>query len=146
MPGKINPVIPEAVCMVCAQVVGNDATITLAGQSGSFQLNVMLPVVGLNLLQSLQILSSGCDVLADKAIAGFTVRTEVIEAALERNPVLVTALNPVIGYELGAKAAKKAYLEGRPIREVVKELTGLSDKKLKRLMDPLNLTKGGIPE
>jgi fumarate hydratase class II len=144
MPGKVNPVIPEAVCMVCAQVIGNDSTITVAGQSGLFQLNVMLPVVAQNLLQSLGILASACNVLADKAIVGFTLKDENIRAALERNPVLVTALNPVIGYEMGAKAAKKAYQEGRPIREVARELTGLSKKELKRLLDPLKLTKGGI--
>jgi fumarate hydratase class II len=101
MPGKVNPVIPEAVCMVCAQVIGNDTTITLGGQSGLFQLNVMLPVIGLNLLQSLEILSSSSRLLADSAIAGFTVRTDRINLALERNPILVTALNPVIGYEPG---------------------------------------------
>ena len=146
MPGKVNPVIPEALCMVCAQVIGNDSTITVAGQSGSFQLNVMLPVVAFNLLQSLQILSSGCDLLADNAISGFTVRTGNIEAALKRNPVLVTALNPVIGYELGARAAKQAYEQGRPISDVAQELTGLSKKELKKLLDPLTLTKGGIPK
>ena len=144
MPGKVNPVVPEAVCMVCAQVIGNDTAITVAGQSGLFQLNVMLPLVALNLLQSLEILSSGSDILADKAIAGFTVREEHINKALERNPVLVTALNPVIGYEQGAKTAKQAYLEERPVREVALETTDLSAKKLKRLLDPLELTKGGI--
>jgi fumarate hydratase class II len=95
MPGKVNPVIPEAMCMVCAQVIGNDSTITVAGQSGLFQLNVMLPVIALNLLESLHILSTSCRLLADSAIAGFTVREKVIRDALERNPILVTALNPV---------------------------------------------------
>jgi fumarate hydratase class II len=144
MPGKVNPVIPEAVCQVCAQVIGNDATITVAGQSGLFQLNVMLPVVALNLLQSLVILSNASDVLADKAISGFTVREDNIQSALERNPILVTALNPVIGYELGAETAKQAYKEGRPIKEVALEATDLSAKKLDKLLDPLSLTKGGI--
>lgn len=144
MPGKVNPVIPEAVCMVCAQVIGNDTTITVAGQSGLFQLNVMLPVVALNLLQSLDILASAGNLLADKAVAGFTVRTDNIQSALERNPILVTALNPVIGYELGAKTAKQAYKEGRPIKEVALETTGLSAQQLDRLLDPLRLTRGGI--
>jgi len=144
MPGKVNPVIPEAVCMVCAQVIGNDTTITVAGQSGLFQLNVMMPVVALNLLQSLEILAAAVDLLADKAIAGFTVRTENIQSALERNPILVTALNPVIGYALGAETAKQAYKEGRPIREVALETTGLSAAELDRLLDPLRLTRGGI--
>jgi len=144
MPGKVNPVIPEAVCMVCAQVIGNDSTITVAGQSGLFQLNVMLPVVAENLLQSLHILSTACNVLADKAITGFTLRSKNIQAALERNPVLVTALNPVIGYEKAAEAARIAYQEGRPIKEVVRELTGLSKKEIARLLDPLKLTRGGV--
>jgi fumarate hydratase class II len=144
MPGKVNPVIPEAVCMVAAQVIGNDATITVAGQSGSFQLNVMLPVVAVNLLQSLAILGTASDVLADKAIAGFTVRQDNIARALERNPILVTALNPVIGYELGAAIAKKAYQKGRPVKKVAREMTDLSPAELDRLLDPLELTKGGI--
>ena len=146
MPGKVNPVIPESVCMVCAQVMGNDAVITVGGQSGLFQLNVMMPVIAQNLLQSIHILSTASGVLADKAISGFTLKMESIEAALERNPVLVTALNPVIGYELGARAAKQAYEQGRPIREVAEELTGLSKKELEKLLDPLLLTKGGIPK
>ena len=144
MPGKVNPVIPEAVCMVCAQVIGNDTTITVAGQSGQFQLNVMLPVVALNLLQSLEILSTVCTLLADTAISGFIVREDNIRKALERNPILVTALNPVIGYELGAAIAKQAYREGRPIKDVALEMTELSAEELDRLLDPLELTKGGI--
>ncbi|HKX56067.1 MAG TPA: class II fumarate hydratase [Xanthomonadales bacterium] len=146
MPGKVNPVIPEAVCMVCAQVIGNDSTITLAGQSGLFQLNVMLPVVALNLIQSLEILSSSSRLLADSAIAGFRVREDVISRALERNPILVTALNPVVGYELGAGMAKQAYKEGRPIKDVARERTSLSDEDLDRLLNPLELTRGGIKE
>ncbi len=144
MPGKVNPVIPEAVCMVCAQVIGNDTTITIAGQSGLFQLNVMLPVVALNLLQSLEILSSVSTLLADTAISGFIVREDNIRIALERNPILVTALNPVIGYELGAATAKQAYKEGRPIKDVALEMTDLSAEELEQLLDPLELTKGGI--
>jgi fumarate hydratase class II len=144
MPGKVNPVIPEAVAMVGAQVVGNDATIAMAGQSGNFQLNVMLPVVAYNLLQSIEILANASTCLADMAIAGFTVNTDNINAALDRNPILVTALNPVIGYEKGAAVAKKAYKEGRPVKEVAKEMTDLSDEELDRLLDPAGLTEGGI--
>lgn len=144
MPGKVNPVIPEAVSMVVAQVIGNDATITLAGQSGNFQLNVMLPVIAYNLLQSIDLLSNSARVLADSAIAGFTVNTARVNEALERNPILVTALNPVIGYELGAKIAKQAYAESRPIREVAADQTQLSKEELDRLLDPRELTKGGI--
>ena len=144
MPGKVNPVIPEAVTMVCAQVVGNDATIAIGGQSGNFQLNVMLPVVAYNLLQSVELLANASTCLADKAIKGFTVNEDNINRALGRNPILVTALNPVIGYELGAAVAKKAYAEGRPVKEVAKEMTELTDEELDRLLDPAALTKGGI--
>ncbi len=144
MPGKVNPVIPEAVAMVAAQVIGNDVTITMGGQSGNFQLNVMLPVVAYNLLQSIEILSNACVVLADKAIDGFTVNQDNINRALDRNPILVTALNPVIGYELGASVAKQAYKEGRPVKEVAKEMTDLTDEELDRLLDPAELTEGGI--
>lgn len=143
MPGKVNPVIPEAVLMAVAQVIGNDATITIAGQSGNFQLNVMLPVIAYNLLQSIDLLANCARVLADSAIAGFTVNAAHIGEALERNPILVTALNPVIGYELGAKIAKQAYAEARPVREVAAELTQLSQEELARLLDPRELTRGG---
>ncbi|MGH7187014.1 MAG: lyase family protein, partial [Pseudomonadota bacterium] len=144
MPGKVNPVIPEAMCMVCAQVIGNDLTITLGGQSGNFQLNVMLPVIAYDLCQSLEILGNAARLLADRAIAGFRVNQEVLTRALERNPILVTALNAVIGYEKGAEIAKKAYKEGRPVRDVARDLTGLSEAELARLLDPAELTKGGI--
>jgi len=144
MPGKINPVIPEAVAMVAAQVIGNDTAITVAGQSGNFQLNVMLPVVAFNLLQSISLLSNAARQLADKAIAGFTVNEENLATALDRNPILVTAMNPVIGYEKGAAIAKKAYAEKRPVRDVAAELTDLNDAELDRLLDPAELTKGGI--
>jgi fumarate hydratase class II len=130
--------------MIAAQVIGNDATITLAAQSGNFQLNVMLPVIAHNLLQSLELLANAAPALADSAIVGFTVNEARLAEALERNPILVTALNPVIGYEKGAAIAKKAYAEGRPIREVAQEMTGLAPGELERLLDPKELTKGGI--
>ncbi len=144
MPGKVNPVIPEAVAMVAAQVIGNDACITIGGQSGNFQLNVMLPVVAYNLLQSIELLTSACQVLADKAIAGFTVNEQRLGDALDRNPILVTAMNPVIGYEKGAAIAKKAYAESRPVRDVARELTDLTDAELERLLDARELARGGI--
>jgi len=144
MPGKINPVIPEAVAMVAAQVIGNDATITVAGQSGNFQLNVMLPVVAHNLIQSIDILAAAATQLADHAIAGFTVNEANLAAALDRNPILVTAMNAVIGYDKGAAIAKKAYAEGRAVRDVAREMTDLTDDELERLLDPAELTKGGI--
>ncbi|HMN34384.1 MAG TPA: class II fumarate hydratase [Chiayiivirga sp.] len=144
MPGKVNPVIPEAMAMVCAQVMGNHVAITIAGQSGNFQLNVMLPLVAYNLLQSIELLANASVQLADAAIAGFTVRKDHVAEAVSRNPILVTALNPVIGYEKGAATAKKAYKEGRPILDVARETTGLSEKQLKKLLDPALLAKGGI--
>jgi fumarate hydratase class II len=146
MPGKVNPVIPEAVAMVAAQVIDNDATITVAGQSGNFQLNVMLPVVAHNLVQSIELLANASRALGDAAIAGFTVNEDRLNEALERNPILVTALNPVIGYEKGAAVAKQAYAQGRPIREVAAEETDLDDARLRDLLDPTELTKGGIKE
>ncbi|MEP6938185.1 MAG: class II fumarate hydratase [Rudaea sp.] len=144
MPGKVNPVIPESVAMVCAQVIGNDTTITIAGASGNFQLNVMLPVIAHNLLQSILLLANASRVLADKAIAGFRVRVDRVSEALDRNPILVTALNPVIGYEKGAATAKQAYKEGRPILDVAVETTGLPRSRLRALLDPAALTRGGI--
>jgi fumarate hydratase class II len=144
MPGKVNPVVPESVTMIAAQVIGNDATITIGGQSGNFQLNVMLPVIAYNLLQSLELLSIASRNLADHAIAGFTVNEERLRDALDRNPILVTALNPIIGYEKGAAIAKKAYAQGRPILEVAAEVTGMPESELRPLLDPLALTTGGI--
>jgi fumarate hydratase class II len=144
MPGKVNPVVPEAVTMVAAEVIGNDATITVAGQSGNFQLNVMLPVVAHNLLESIHILAGASRALADSAIAGFSVQTDRLDDALRRNPILVTALNSVIGYEKGAAVAKQAYAEGRPIIDVAADETQLSRAELEKLLDPAELTQGGI--
>jgi fumarate hydratase class II len=144
MPGKVNPVIPEAVAMVAAQVIGNDTSITIAGQSGNFQLNVMLPLIAHNLLQSIGILANVSVLLADKSIAGFKINKARVDQVLAMNPILVTALNPVIGYEKGAATAKQAYKEHRPIMDVALETTGLSKDELKRLLDPMALTKGGI--
>lgn len=144
MPGKVNPVIPEAVAMVAAQVVGNDASITLAGQSGNFQLNVMLPVIAYNLLQSIELLSNASVLLADKAIATFTVNEDNLTKALARNPILVTALNPVIGYNKAAAIAKKAYKEARDIIDVAAEETNIPREELSKLLNPEKLTRGGV--
>jgi fumarate hydratase class II len=144
MPGKVNPVIPEAMAMVCAQVIGNDTTITIAGQSGNFQLNVMLPVIALNILQSVEILSNSIRTLADSAIDGFVVNETNVSESVSKNPILVTALNPIIGYELGAKIAKLAYKQGRPVIDVALEHTDLSREELEKYLNPLKLTLGGI--
>jgi fumarate hydratase, class II len=140
MPGKVNPVIPEAVCMVAAQVIGHDAAITVAAQSGNFQLNVMLPLAAHNLLQSVQLLGNAARLLGEKAIAGFTVNHAGIARNLASNPILVTALNPHIGYAKGAAIAKKAYASGEPIYDVALRDSGLDAATLKRLLDPLLLT------
>jgi fumarate hydratase class II len=140
MPGKVNPVIPEAAAMVAAQVIGNDATITIAGQSGSFQLNVMLPLIAYNILQSIELLGNISVLLADKAIADFTVKESRLQEALAKNPILVTALNSRIGYLKAAEIAKTAYQQGRPIIEVASEMTELSRAELENLLDPTQLT------
>ena len=144
MPGKVNPVIPESVAMVCADVIGNDTTVAIAAQSGNFQLNVMLPLVAYNVLKSINILSGALTILANKAIKTFKVNNKKIADNLKKNPILVTALNPVIGYAKAADIAKKAYQEGRPILDVALEETNLPRKRLEKLLDPANLTKGGI--
>jgi len=141
MPGKVNPVIPEAVAMVSAQVIGNDVTVTLAGQSGNFELNVMLPVLAYNLLQSLTLLANAARLLADRAIAGLTVNRERMEGLVDRNPILVTALAPRLGYDRAAEIAKAALAEGRSIREVARERTDLTDEDLDALLDPRALTR-----
>ena len=146
MPGKVNPVIPEATCMVCAQVMGHNTAIAIAGQSGNFQLNVMLPLIAYDLLDSIQLLGNVMRLLADDAIAGLKARPDRVREALDRNPILVTALNPIIGYEKAAAIAKQAYKEGRPVLDVAAELSGLSSKQLRELLDPAALTRGGIHE
>ncbi|MFM2579033.1 class II fumarate hydratase [Vibrio fortis] len=144
MPGKVNPVIPEAAAMAAAQVIGNDTTITVAGQSGNFQLNVMLPVIAHNVLESIELLSNSSVALADKAVATFTVRQDNLDDALAKNPILVTALNPVIGYLKAADIAKKAYKEGLPILDVAERETDIPREELASLLNPSQLTKGGI--
>jgi len=144
MPGKVNPVIPEATAMVAAQVIGNDATIAVAGQSGNFELNVMLPIIAQNLLSSIELMANASRLLADKAIASFKVNEPKLKEALARNPILVTALNPIIGYQKAAEIAKTAYKQGRPIIDVALEHTDLPRSQLEALLDPEKLTAGGI--
>jgi fumarate hydratase class II len=146
MPGKVNPVICEAVMMVCAQVMGNDTAIAVSNSHGNFELNVMLPVIAHNLLQSITLLANACCILAEKAVAGFTVNRERIAGLVDKNPILVTALNPVIGYDKAAQIAKKASAEGRPVKEVAAEMTDLSKEELDRLLDPKKMTGGGMKE
>jgi fumarate hydratase class II len=143
MPAKVNPVIPEAVLMAAAQCIGNDTTISLAAQSGNFQLNVMLPVIAYNLLQSIQILANGSRHLA-QAVESFTVNSEVMARDLARNPILVTALNPLIGYARAAEIAKTAVEQNRPILEVAVEMTDIDANQLRELLNPVNLLKNSL--
>jgi len=144
MPGKVNPVIPEATAMVAAQVIGNDSVITVAGQSGNFELNVMLPIIAHNLLSSIELLANASRLLGDKAIASFKVNESRLQEALSRNPILVTALNPIIGYQKAAEIAKQAYKEGRAVIDVALEHTDLSRSQLEELLNPEKLTAGGV--
>ncbi|MBE0492960.1 MAG: class II fumarate hydratase [Thiomicrospira sp.] len=145
MPGKVNPVIPEAVAMVAAQMTGNHTAITIGAQSGNFQLNVMLPMIADNLLSSLNLASNAARQLADQAIAGFEVNQAQLKKALDVNPILVTALNTVVGYEKGAAIAKEAYRSARPVLEVALEMTDLDEATLLGYLDPAKLTQGGTP-
>ena len=142
MPGKVNPVIPEAALMACTQVIGNDTTVTLAGQSGNFQLNTMLPLIGHTLVQSIQLLTSSSIALADKVIKDMKVNHSMINHNLAKNPILATALNQLIGYDESAKIAKKAYEEKRTVLDVARELTDISEAELIKLLDPKRLTRG----
>ena len=145
MPGKVNPVLPEATLMVCAQVIGNDATIAVAGASGSFELNVMLPVIARNLLESIRLLGNASRVLADRAITGISANEERCKEYAESSPSVVTPLNRHIGYEAAAKIAKKAVAERKTIREVVIELGyvdrgELTEDELDQALDVLSMT------
>jgi fumarate hydratase class II len=144
MPGKVNPVIPESCAMVCAHVIGSDVTVTMAGQSGNFQLNVMLPLIAYHVLENIRLLSHTCINLADKAIDGFIVHRENIQESFSKNPILVTALNRKIGYELGAVIAKEALAQGRSVLEVALEKTSLTKEELEDILDPYHLTQGGL--
>jgi fumarate hydratase, class II len=146
MPGKVNPVAEEATAMVCAQVIGNDVTITIAGQAGNFELNVMLPVAAHNLLESIKIISNVCRNLADKSVKAIIVNSDRLKEQLDKNPILVTALNPIIGYDLAAQIAKKAYKEDRSLKDVALEMTNLTVEELDKALDPLVMTKGGFTE
>jgi fumarate hydratase class II len=134
MPGKVNPVIPEAVLQVAAQVVGNDAAITMGGQGGIFELNVMLPVIAYNLLQSMSLLAEAAAVFADKCIAGLTPNRKACAGYIEKSLALVTALVPEIGYDRAAAIAKKAYQSGKTIREIAVEENILPADKINELL------------
>jgi len=144
MPGKVNPVVPEAVCQVVAQVVGNDAAVVFGGAAGNFELNVMLPVIGSDLLESIRLLSSVSVVLADKCVGGIVADEERCRFYALSSPSIVTALNPYIGYEQAAKVVKTALAEGKDLRTVVLEMGLLSEEDVDRALDVLAMTRGGI--
>ena len=140
MPAKVNPVIPEAVCQVAAQVIGNDLTITVGGMLGNFELNVMMPVKGHNLLQSIRLLSNSSRVFADKCISGIKADRKRCEEMVEKSLAMVTSLAPIIGYDAAAKIAKEAYETGRTVREICVEKKVLPADQLKKVLDPWSMT------
>ena len=137
MPGKVNPVIAESVTMVAAQVMGNDLTIAVAGQSGSFQLNVMMPVIAYNLLQSIELLSNGSVLFADKCVRGIEADRERCEEMVEKSLSMVTALAPLIGYEQAAEIAREAHATGKNVKVVARRRSGLSKAELEKALDPV---------
>ena len=143
MPGKVNPVIPESVCQVAAQVIGNDSVITIAGQSGNFEINVMMPVTAYNLLQSIEILSTASQNFSDQCISGLR-STERGPDMVEQGLAIVTTLVPHIGYDKSAAIAKEAQQTGKTIREVAREKTNLSETDLERILDPKSMTEPGL--
>ncbi len=145
MPGKVNPVIAESVTMVCAQVIGNDVTITVGGQAANFELIVMLPVMAYNLLQSIELLAAASTNFAAKCIDGIKANEERCRSLIEQSLAMCTALAPVIGYEAAAKLAKDAYKSGKTVREVAREQNVLPEKRLTQLLDPWRMTQAGGP-
>ncbi len=144
MPGKVNPVMSEMMMQVAAQVVGNDATITWSGANGNFELNVMMPVMAHNLLESISLLATASKTFATKCVDGIVVNTERVRELLERNAVVVTALNPHIGYDNGARIVKEAAATGRSIRELVLEAGLMTPDELDAALDLKKMTEGGI--
>ena len=145
MPGKVNPVIAESVTMVCAQVIGNDVTVTIGGQAANFELIVMLPVMAYNVLQSIELLATASNNFAAKCIEGIKANEERCKSLIEESLAMCTALAPEIGYEAAAKLAKDAYKSGKTVRQVAKEQRVLSEKRLTQLLDPWRMTEPGGP-
>ena len=145
MPGKVNPVIAESVTMVCAQVIGNDVTVTVGGQAANFELIVMLPVMGYNLLQSIELLATASNNFSAKCIEGIKANEERCKSLIEESLAMCTALAPEIGYEAAAKLAKEAYKTGRTVRQVAQAQNVLPEKRLAELLDPWRMTESGGP-
>ena len=144
MPAKVNPVMPEMAMQVAAQVVGNDAAITWGGANGNFELNVMMPMMAMNLLESISLLAAACSNLAERCVDGVEADAERARHLLEKNVIVVTALNPHIGYDAGSKAAKRAFAEGRTVRDVVLEEGLMSADELDAALDLKQMTEGGV--
>jgi fumarate hydratase class II len=146
MPGKVNPVMTESVMQVAAQVIGNDAAITWAGANGNFELNVMMPVLAHNLIESAELIGSVADAFREKCVVGIKANEARAAMLLDQNISIVTALAPKVGYDKAAEIAKKAFATGRGVREVALEVTGLPAAELDRLLDLYPMTEGGIAE
>ena len=144
MPAKVNPVIPEAAMMVAAQVVGNDAAITWGGANGNFELNVMMPMMARNLLESIELLANAATHVAEKTVDGIVANSDRALELLEKNVIVVTALNPHIGYDAGSAAAKEAFATGRSVREVVLEKGLMTADELDAALDLKKMTEGGV--
>jgi fumarate hydratase class II len=142
MPGKVNPVVPESASMVCAQVIGNDLTITIAGQSGILELNVMMPLIAFNLLQSIEIMTNAARLMAEKCIAGIKANRARCEELVEKSYALATAITPSIGYDRAAQIVKKAQSENKTIREAMLE-DGIPKDEVDRILDLKRMTQGG---
>ena len=145
MPGKVNPVMAESLLQVCVQVVGNDAAVALGGMSGNFELNVMMPVITLNLLQSIDLLSNAVTAFTTRCLQGLEADRERCQSLVEQSLAMCTALAPVIGYDRAAEIAKAAYASGRTVRAVALEMRILPEEELARLLDPWPQTEPGIP-
>jgi fumarate hydratase class II len=144
MPGKVNPVLPEVVCQICAQVIGNDAAVGFAGAAGNFELNVMMPVIAYNLLQSIGILASSASLLAEKCVDGLQANRERCEELVEKSLAMVTSLVPRIGYDAAAEIAKESVRTGKTVRELCIEKQVLPAAELAEALDPWEQTEGGI--
>lgn len=145
MPGKVNPVIAESVTMVCAQVIGNDVTVTVGGQAANFELIVMMPVMAYNLLQSIELLATASNNFSAKCIQGIRANEERCKSLIEESLAMCTALAPEIGYEAAAKLAKDAYKSGKTVRQVARDQKVLPEKRLTDLLDPWRMTEPGGP-
>ncbi len=144
MPGKVNPVMAEMLDMAMFHIMGNDFTITLAGQAGQLELNVMMPIIAHNLFEEMHVMIGAVRAFTEKAVVGIVANREKAEGWLSKNPILVTALNPIIGYLKGAEVAKKALAENRGIKEIVVELGYMSEAEAAAALDTYSMTEGGI--